>query len=82
MTFVTLVNGQEPYKGRRSGMHIPVSVGQKKLWQTLSKEKCSPSFFKLTNDCRDISPEKRPTAQEIAQQLEDMKEEVMNFTAQ
>jgi len=49
MTFVVLVNEEEPYADKKNGIHIPTCVSRGTIWQTLAKNNCSSSFFKLTN---------------------------------
>lgn len=79
MTFVAMVNEEEPYPELRNAMHIPAKVGKGEYWQKLVKNKCSPLFFKLTNQCRNINQDGRPTAKYIVKQLEKMRKEVVTF---
>ena len=60
-------------------MDMPVQVGKGKLWQKMDENKCPFMFFSLTNRCRDIKSAKRPKAEEIVEELNSMKEHVVDF---
>jgi len=78
MTFVALVNQEEPYSKITNAMSIPAAVGNRQYWQKLTK-KYDPAFFKLTNLCRSIDPEERPTAKDIVKQLKEIEEPIVDF---
>ena len=69
MTFVALITEQEPYPDKRNDMSIPSLVGTGKLKQKIPRDKCSFMFFNLTNRCRVVKPEERPTAEKIVDEL-------------
>lgn len=79
MTFVSLVIEAEPYSDKKNSLNIPANVGAGKFWQRLTEGSGSPLFFKLTNRCRNITPNDRPTAKEIVQQLDKIREKVVSF---
>ena len=74
---LTHVYGLEANK--RNDMSIPSMVGRGELKQKLPRNACSFMFFGLTNRCKAIEAEKRPTAEKIVEELKDMKEQVVGF---
>ncbi|GAF83209.1 unnamed protein product, partial [marine sediment metagenome] len=79
MTFVALVTGEEPYPETQNVMSIPSKVGSGELYQELDERRCPFLFFKLTNHCRAIKQEDRPTAGEVVNELSGMKRQVVEF---
>jgi len=79
MTFVALINQEEPYPKMRGGMFLPGAVGRGERWQKLGKKNYDPAFFKLTNLCRSINPSERPTAKELVKQLKEIEEPLAIF---
>jgi len=79
MTYVALITEAEPYPNVRSHMHIPSQVAKGKLKLALPEKNCPFLFFNLTNRCRSIQPDNRPSAEKIVEELEGMKQQMINF---